>query len=505
MNDREDGHRPDAPVAADEPGAFAVVFGARVRSLRGDRSLKAFAAELGGVSAGHLCEVENGKARPSRRLVERLDEVGGTSGATRLEGQYPELLKEWDAKKEARRARRRQLAEESRERASGQTTTKRTAGEYPERAASPGIGAGEAAGTREDEVNRRDAFKTMAALLLGGAARAQRLLRSAERSNVGRLTLAEYDEAVEWLTRNAGVRPLTLLVDRADKNAAEVADLLLDGRHSGKQRMHLESLTGQLSYLQGDFAFRLGDYEVAGMHLRVARHYGEQLDNHLLIASVANVETYLALYQGRYGKALDLVREAQEYATEHRTARLAALEARALSGSGPEAHSEIMVLLDRAEAALPSQPTFEPGAVAPFGPEMYVFYAAAASARAGHPRAEEFAREGVRQYEALEAQRSERFHFEHLALARLDLATALVKTSVPDPRESARLAISALAVPRLLQTDPVKRRARELLLLMSSRPAWRDLPTTRELSEAVRGYRPAALPPPPVRRGLPGR
>jgi hypothetical protein len=490
----DDERHAEASVTADEPGPAAVAFGARVRTLRGERSLKAFAAELGGVSAGHLCEVENGKARPSRRLVERLDEVGATSGATRFERLYPELLNEWGARKWARAARRRQVAEELRQRASALDEASRGSAAGGASTGSTAIG--------EDAVNRREAVKTIGALLLGGATRARGLLRSAESSNVGPLTLDEYDEVVETLTRTAHIRPVVPLMAKADQVAAEIAELL-KGKQSGRQRTHLERLTGQLAYLQGDFAFRLGNYQVARTHLRLARHYGDQLGDHLLLASAANVETYVALYAGRFDEALTTVREARRYASEHTAARLATLEARALAGAEPTAHKELTVLWDQAEAAAPARLPWQSGSVAPFGPEQFAFHAAAASVRASHPRGEEFAREALRQYEALAAVEGERFLHAHLALSRLDLATALVQSKRPEPREAARLGIQALAVPQQLHEDTVKRRAVELLAVLNTHTAWRSLPSVTEFADRARTYRPAALPPPP--RSLPGR
>ena len=479
----------EEPLTADEPGPVAVAFGQRVRALRGDRSLRAFAAEIGRVSAGLLCEIERGKAKPSPRVVARLDELSGAGPAGGLASQYPALVQEWEARKRLRAARREQLAAEERHWRSGQGATNRAFAEYPGRGPAGGV-AGAAPGTGEVDVNRRQAVMTIGALLLAGATRARSLLRAAESSNVGPLTLDEYHEAVEALTRNAYVQPVAVLLRKADQLATEVAGLLLEGRHSSRQRLQLELLTGQLSYLQGDFAFRLGDHQAARSHLRVARHYGEELGNHVLLASAATVATYLLLYQGRFEQALVRARAVRPYATEHTSARLATLEARALAGVDPTAQRDLDALIGEAEAAVPDRPAFEPGASAPFGPEMFTFHAATAAVRARQPRAEELAREAVAQYEALAAAKSERFMYAHLALSRLELATALLQSKLPEPEEAARLGLRALALPPQLHEDTVKRRAGELLAVFSGQPAWRSLATVEELAEALRGYGP---------------
>ncbi len=357
----------------------------------------------------------------------------------------------------------------------------------------------------EDEADRRDAVKTLGVLLLAGATRVRQLLRDAESSNVGPLTLAEYDDTVWWLTRNAGVQPYSTLVATADQAAAEVAELL-KGRQSAQQRARLELLTGQLAWFQGLFAFELGEYGIARTHLRLARHYGEQLDSTrrtatatVLLASIADVETNIALYGGHSDTALGIVRNARRYATEHTAARLAALEARALAGASPGLHRELAALVDRAEAAVPSRPTFEPGAVPPFGPERFQRFAATALVRARHGRAAEYARWAVQGYETLQASNGEHFHYTNLALARLDLATALLQARQPDPEEAAQLGLRALSMPASLQSDPVRRRTVELLTMFANNPTVRDLPAVEELVEAARGYRPPALPPPPPR------
>ncbi len=362
----------------------------------------------------------------------------------------------------------------------------------------------------EDHTNRREAVKAMGAALLIGATRTRRLLHAAESPNVGPLTLAEYDDTVWWLSRNVGYAPLATLVATADQTAEDVASLL-DGRHSGQAHLHLELLTGQLAYLQGLFAFRLGEHGIAQTHLRLARHYGEQLYGTrgkqsttatLLLASVAEVETYLALYQGHFDTALRIVRKTHPYGTEHTTARLEILEARARAALGSVSHKELAGLLEHAEAALPARPSFEPGASAPFGPESFMLHAATAYNRAGHERAEQLAREAVQRYETLEAQHGERYHYEHVALARLELAMALLQAKRPEPEEAARLGAQALAVPSELQNDPVKRRTVELLTMFGRQATLRDLPAVKQLADMARGYGPPALPAPPSRPAL---
>ncbi len=496
------------PGGDQAPGPVAVAFGEQVRSVQRDRGLtvRAFAEQLG-ISHGFLCDVQAGKAKPNPSLVARIDELGELGGA--LARAYPELLAEHEARKRVRAERRRQLLGQVQAPTSGRSNqspeSSRKTANFQKPRYSGGTLALEPhaqATPREDDANRREAIKTLGALVAAGAARARSFLRYVESPNVGPLTLDEYDEKALWLSEKATTQPIPRLLPVADEQFEKVAALLREGRHSSKQRARLELLAGHFAYYQGRFTFNLGDHQAARAHLRIARHFGEQLDEHLLLASAASCEAGIAFYQGRFDKALQIVREARRYATDYTAARLWANEARALASLGPGFADEMRQALDQAEATLPDRFVLEPGVESPFGPETFTFYASTACVRAGDARAEEFSREAIRRYEALGARRDERFDFENLALARLNLAMALLQAKRPEPREAARVGIQALAVPRHLQTDPIKRRAHELLSAFSLGPGWATLPAVKELAEVTRAYRPMALPAPGSRPAL---
>jgi len=353
--------------------------------------------------------------------------------------------------------------------------------------------------TGEDQTNRRDAVKTIGAALAASALQTRKLLHWAESPNVGPLTLAGYDEDVVWLSEHATTLGDRRLAEVASTKAAEVAALLLDGHHSGKQRQHLELLTGQFAYFQGRFtAYAHGQHAVARMHLRLAKHFGKELDHHLLLASVADVESTTAFYQGDFRKALEIAQEGQRYATAHTAARLSLDEAEAYGGLGPAFRQE-MCAIDRAEQQLPDVPVFEPGAASPFDPGMFLYHAGTAAVLAGDERAEELAGSAIQEYEALEARNDLRFSFANLAAARLNRSIALVG---PEPREAVSGAIHAVAVPREMQHSHVRWRLDKFLRTLGNEPALRNLTEVDELLEVARSYRPAALPVPPARPAL---
>ncbi len=492
MTDRP---RPTGDASGDEePGPVAAAFGARLLAARKQAglSLRELAEQLGVKTHANLSRAERGVSKPSRTLVERVEAL---TGVPLLES-YDALEAEWQARARARAARRRELA-----RLDAGDGTNPQSRRYPD-AATAAEPREESAEGQEGEANRREAIMTLGGMLTVGAALTRKLLYWAESPSFGPLTLEEYDEDVVWLSEHATIRPVPELIDTANRKAAKVASLLWDGKHSGKQREHLELLIGQFAYLQGRFAFDLGQHGIARTHLRLAKHYGRALDHHLLLASTAMVESGIAFYQGHYAKSLDIAQSAQQYTTDHTAARFAAEEARAYGSLGPAFLNEMREALDRAEGMLPNRLVFEPGAESPFGIETFAFRRATASVRAGDERAEEYTRDAIQRFEELEAKRDSRFSFMDLALARLDLAMALLQSKPPEPREAARLGIQAVAVSGRLWTDPVKRRLNELLQMFWSKPAWRTLPAVRELAEAARGYRPPALPAPLPRRAL---
>jgi transcriptional regulator with XRE-family HTH domain len=497
-------------LAEDGPGPVAVAFGEKVKELHQGQSVRAFAKRLG-ISHGFLSEIQQGKAKPSRSLVKRIEEVAGAEDV--LLPEYAALLGEWAERDQARAERRRQLAQREAQRAEdrhGRAAPLSAAGPdtrgggYAATATSPDLQAGGRARGEEAEANRREVAKAgLGALLLAGATRAQRLLRWAETPNVGPLTLEELDESAVWLSENLAVLPTARLLEVADRRAADVAELLVEGRHSGAQRTRLELLAGQLAYLQGRvIAFNVGNYQTARMHLRVARHFGRQLDHHLLLASIADLESTLAFYQGQHQKALDLALQGRRYATAHTAARLAVDVAKAYGGLGPDYRREMHAALDQAERQLPDVLVYEPGATLPFGQEMFAYHAGTACVRAADARAADFAWEAIRQYEELARRQDQRSSFANLASARLDLAMTLLQGDRPDPKEASRLAIQALAMPKALHVDQVRRRVNELLAVLQEVPSWRKLPAVRELGEVARAYRPMALPAPSARRAL---
>src|SRR6266516_4940797 len=243
-------------VAEGALGPASVAFGARVKALRGAQSLRGLAKELG-VSHGYLSGIENGKVKPGLPLVRQLEAKFGAQGT--LLSAYAELLDDWEARKRAMARRRREIARRERSRASEEARPVRSeltdgTNTQSERYAVPAASLERRAGDRSfveaRDTNRRDALKLGGSgLLAAGAIRAKKLLRWAEAPGVGSLTLDDLDEGVVWLSEHAQLLPAAKWLEAAEKHAAEITELLWDGRHSGAQRTRLELLTGQISYL----------------------------------------------------------------------------------------------------------------------------------------------------------------------------------------------------------------------------------------------------------------
>ncbi len=493
-------------VAEGALGPGFVAFGARVKSLRGALSLRGLANELG-VSHGYLSGIENGKIKPGLPLVRQLEAKFGAEGA--LLSAYAELLDEWDARKRAMARRRREIARREHSRASEEARSARPeltdgtntqSGRYAVPATSLERRAADRSLVEARDTNRREVLKFAGGgLLAAGAIRARNLLRWAEAPSVGSLTLDDLEESVAWLSEQALALPIVKRLEIADKHATEVADLLLDGRHSGSQRARLELLTGQLAYLQGRWvAFGLGNPRVAQAHFRLARHYGTQLDHHVLLASVADSESTLAFYRGQFEKGLYLAQQAHQWETPYSAARTLTSKAKAYAGMGPAYRKEMHDAIKQAERLLPDVLVFEPGAALPYGPEMFLYHAGTAYMRAGDEPAEEFARNAISEYEALEAQGHPRADHPNLGSARLNLAITLAQRQHPDPEEAARLALPAVTKPREFHAAQTKRRLDELMILLGA-SAWRTLPKVKELAEQATHYKPLALPAPRAR------
>ena len=521
--DQGNGEHPAGGVE-DAPGPVALAFGQQLKQVRlarprGEETYRGFAKFLGEVqpgrrvSPGHLCEVEKGGQKPSRAVVERIDQQCGT----KLIESFPALEAEHEAKLAAKQQRRQQLAEFEgrssggrRRRGSSTTredatdTSKQTSEGYadgtPAREASPDG----AAAIEEAETKRREAIKAggAAGLLLLSSSRARRFLQWAEKSNVGPLTIDGYRQRLAALTENAFALPSITLFDRADAEFASIAARLEWEDQVSKQRRELEMLAAQFSYCQARFAFKLGDNQVTHDCLAIAQHFGEQHDHHELLAAVKILDSSIAFYGGRYEEAVWFARDGRRFVTPHSAARLAGNEARALGASGPSRLKEMREALDVAEGAVLDRPLFVAGADSPFGPETLALYGSMACRGAGDARAEIFARETVRQYDALRQLGDERAHYEDLTLGKLEISSSLVASRPPEPTEAARVAIAALAMPRSMQTDQIKRRAKQLLAVLLAN--WPNLPLVKEFAEVVRAYRPplAALPARPSRPGL---
>lgn len=527
--------RPPATAATGglaEGGVWPVAraFGERVKQLRAARTLRAFVTVLGEVrpgrhcSAGHLCEVEQGKACPSIHVVRAIDRACMTGGE--LEAAYPKLVAEWEGRKAQAERRGRQLRGRQRDQGDGQgqrrgragvpavrrsspaahgdtgATNRAPDGYAVDHAASPGRGAPAEGRTAagEDEANRRQALKAGVGALLGvAAARARDFLEWLESPGFGPLTLQGLDETAQRLTEDAQVKPVGELFAVAENRFVKVIGFIRSGHPDSSQLAQLESLAGKFAYLQGRFAFGLGDHAGARDHLRVAKHYGKLLDDHLLLASAAICESACAFYDGRLEEALALIQEGQQWVTDYTAARLFANEARIYGRMGPAFGREMRAALGRAEGSMPDRLVIEAGAESPFGPDLLAFYRSTALVWAEDAHAEQAAREAIREFELI---RGGQGNYEDLALARLHLAAALAQRKNPDPREAARVAIQALSVPRALHTGAVRRRAREVLLLLAAK--WPNLPAVKELAEVVRGYGPLKLPA-SARLALPGR
>jgi tetratricopeptide (TPR) repeat protein len=259
---------------------------------------------------------------------------------------------------------------------------------------------------------------------------------------------------------------------------------LLQGHQSLADQRRLFLLAGQLSHFLGSISFDVGDHISATKHYRTAWWFGREVGDPLLCASVLLNQSAIPFYRGQFRTALEFMQQAQSYVMPHTAARLAANEATAYGGMGD--HPQMAKALHRAERQLGGETADRYGSVQPFTPGHLANYASLAFLLAEDHQAEAFARQAVTFYEVP----GERQPLKVLALALLNLATALVQRRQPDPDQAATVALRAISVPPPHQHGLVGQRARELLARMSP---WHARPAVKQFTEELRAYRPTVL------------
>jgi transcriptional regulator with XRE-family HTH domain len=296
------------------------------------------------------------------------------------------------------------------------------------------------------------------------------LARRAEASDVGdgtceRLELAVDDLATAYPSTAPGV-----LLPRVRAHLGYMTQLL-DGRATFSQRRRLLVSGGWLSLLAATLLVDQHQDPAADAYLRTAVQLARETGHAEIAAWCAETCAWQLLTAGSYREAVELSRAAQETAPRDSSAYIQATaqEGRAWARLGDSRQTcAALAAVERLVSPLP--PPERPEHHYVYDPPKARVYIATTLTWLGDRAAEPTAREILT---ALENHGTEPPRPRRIALARLDLALALIAGGKHD--EAAAAATTAVRSGRLAPVD--RPRVREVATAISSggAPGWRDL------------------------------
>jgi tetratricopeptide (TPR) repeat protein len=305
------------------------------------------------------------------------------------------------------------------------------------------------------------------------------LSRRTEASDLGPATLEHLDLAVERLGLVYLNTPPGFLVDELGWYRRRAVQLL-GGRHTLTQRRQLYMAVGWLTGLLGHLSLDLGDYQAARAHCVTAWQLAEEAGEQQLGAWIRSIQAMVALYTRRFREAVRYADTGRELAAAGTTGsvQLPVLAARAHARLGNRRETELAI--HQAEQAFGRlQASGQPESVFSVDEARVPFCAGTAYVWLNPQRASGYSRRAIGLYDAA---KSKRRWPANRALARLDLASALVQLG--EPEEASHTGLEALAIFSERPVDSVMRRARELQVVLDVEP-YRRLPAVRQFSEQL--------------------
>ncbi|WP_322762943.1 helix-turn-helix transcriptional regulator [Frankia sp. Cr2] len=374
-----------------------------------------------GFDRAYTCQAESGRNVPSENLVAAIDTALAAGG---------ELLKLRDEARREQQARR--------------------------------YGLRKAADT-----DRREVFELAAAGIL-----AADTYRQWAATGPDPLTVAEVEDQVDQYAALFTTTAHDVLAPKVFDTWRQAEGRL---REATRLRAHrrLTVAAGSCAYMLSRLGFNMGDTTTSRRFLTLAGDHAEDAEEPVLAASVAEMESTLAFYGGRYEEAVAVaVAAAQRFPHPYTAARLAAYEARAHAALGDDRSTrEALTRMHRDAAGLRPRP-----GMSPFGPDLAEVFAGGVLARVGAgEEAEPIARAGLAQAHGL--------GFEDQGHALLSLAAALANRDRPIPDEAAAVAGRAVALLADRPTSSVAVKAREVAAGLTP---WQNLPAVRDYRDQVR-------------------
>jgi transcriptional regulator with XRE-family HTH domain len=436
-------------VHADAVDALRQRLAARFRELQDDHGLSGKQIEARTrYDRKNVSQVRNGGRLPARHVLQAFDELFGCG---------TELTDLGDRIRAADQA----------ERLRGLSARASVPAEDAQRSSASG-GA-----------DRRE-FVELGALTVaaGLAAEVSRRVASADPDP---LTLDELDERLDQIGSSYTSTPhatLTPLIVTGWRDA----ERLLDSRLSARVRTRVTTMAGLFSFYGGRLAFNLGDDAAARRFASLAELYARDVNDPLLIGSVATLKTSIAYYTGRHSAAAEIAGQARIGAHPYLRARLAAYEARARAAAGQHDQAR-QALRDMQDSVWLGEPMV---GTEPFGEELIHCFLAVVSGRLGDG---EYAEPHARR--SLAILQSAGGGYEDIGGTYNALAQAFLRRTQPDPEQAADAASRALAVLDGRPTRTVIQRSGQIWQELGAR--WDGQRAVVELGERLAAHR-RALP-----------
>jgi hypothetical protein len=176
---------------------------------------------------------------------------------------------------------------------------------------------------------------TMADNVLTAVADSVQLQREIEGPGGGPATREQVERAVDYYAMNYARYTPSVLAGEIHRCRTMVVDMLAQDQQA-RHRAELRRLAGWLSAQLGDLAFTLSDYAGAHIHLGTGARLGVAVGDRRLAGWSLGAQSMVAFFGDRPTDALDLARQAGEYADTalHRAQIAAWCELRALAALG---------------------------------------------------------------------------------------------------------------------------------------------------------------------------
>jgi tetratricopeptide (TPR) repeat protein len=304
------------------------------------------------------------------------------------------------------------------------------------------------------------------------------LLRRVEASDVSSETLQRLESAFDDLASAYATDPPKQLLPRVRQHVGYVGRLV-DARMTLDQRRRLLAVGGWLSLLAATVHIDMRNGPAAAACLTTSAQLAAHADHAEIQAWCLETRAWDLLTAGDYPAAVRLSQQAQQVAPRGSSAHIQATAQEGRAWARMRQQAETRVALDDVAQLAGGLPRPDrPEHHYRYDPDKALSYIATTLAWAGDPAAEEYARTLIRHLEAA-AQVTPRPR--RVALARLDLALALLAAGRHDEAQASALA--AITSGRIVASNWW--RVDEVIAGVEAA----GLPRTGELREAAAAYR----------------